>query len=783
MASGMVLVAPVLGTPASGVATNLTGTAASLTAGAVSTIAGLAPNTATTQATQAAITSAANLATVGTIGTGVWQGTAINDTYIDTINNANKVALTALDIDGGTDVGADIVDGDLIIIDDGAGGTNRKATMSRLKTYMGDVSGGSTLGNIQVGITAAGELDTSSGNLIIDSAGGTTTLDDNVIVSGNLTVSGTQTIIDSTTLNIADNIIELNAGTSDGGLYVKETAGGNATGSMLWDVSSNRWFAGVAGSEKNVVLIDSTDTLTNKTLTTPTIGSFTNATHTHANAAGGGVIALGTATSGNYVGTITGGTGITSTAATSGEGTTHSLSVDASQTQITAVGTIATGVWQGTDVGVAYGGTGASSLSNLITLGDHTTGNYVGTITGGTGITSTAATSGEGTTHSLSVDASQTQITSVGTIGTGVWNGTAVASAYLDADTAHLSTTQTFSGAKTFSSTLNTANVSGSSTSTGSFGAGYIDNKLGIGTTSPAQMLEIAGDVRIKDARSLFFKRHGDNYAWRIRNESAADGSTYGFNGSNDLIFEVVGSSHTNADPSDSSHTLYASSANTLVLQEAGQVGIKVADPQYTLDVGGAINASGNITVGGTVDGIDIAARDAILTSTTTTAGAALPKAGGAMTGAITTNSTFDGVDIATRDGVLTSTTTTANAALPKSGGTMSGNIAMGGGNISGGGTITGTTGTFSSTLGVTGIATFSNNVLPAADNSKDLGSASKRWANIYSADVHLSNEGAEGNEIDGTTGNWTIQEGDDDLYLLNRKNGKKYRFKLEEIK
>ncbi len=58
-----------------------------------------------------------------------------------------------------------------------------------------------------------------------------------------------------------------------------------------------------------------------------------------------------------------------------------------------------------------------------------------------------------------------------------------------------------------------------------------------------------------------------------------------------------------------------------------------------------------------------------------TTADAALPKAGGTMTGPITTNSTFDGVDIATRDAVLTSTTTTANAALPKAGGTMSGDI------------------------------------------------------------------------------------------------------------
>jgi len=54
-----------------------------------------------------------------------------------------------------------------------------------------------------------------------------------------------------------------------------------------------------------------------------------------------------------------------------------------------------------------------------------------------------------------------------------------------------------------------------------------------------------------------------------------------------------------------------------------------------------------------------------------------LPLSGGAMTGPITTNSTFDGVDIATRDAVLTSTTTTANAALPLAGGTMTGALAM----------------------------------------------------------------------------------------------------------
>ena len=65
----------------------------------------------------------------------------------------------------------------------------------------------------------------------------------------------------------------------------------------------------------------------------------------------------------------------------------------------------------------------------------------------------TALVAGTGitlSTNTLNVDAAQTQITSVGTIATGVWNGTKVASAYLDDDTAHLSTTQTFTGAKTF---------------------------------------------------------------------------------------------------------------------------------------------------------------------------------------------------------------------------------------------------------------------------------------------------------------------------------------------
>ena len=73
--------------------------------------------------------------------------------------------------------------------------------------------------------------------------------------------------------------------------------------------------------------------------------------------------------------------------------------------------------------------------------------------------------------------------------------------------------------------------------------------------------------------------------------------------------------------------------------------------------------------------------------------------------------------------------------------------------------------------------------VFPTTDATHDLGSASKRWANIYSADLQLSNEGSPtGNEIDGTWGAYTVQEGEEELFLINRRSGKKFKFVLEEV-
>jgi|13_taG_2_1085334.scaffolds.fasta_scaffold05250_1 hypothetical protein len=129
---------------------------------------------------------------------------------------------------------------------------------------------------------------------------------------------------------------------------------------------------------------------------------------------------------------------------------------------------------------------------------------------------------------------------------------------------------------------------------------------------------------------------------------------------------------------------------------------------------GGAM--TGAITTNSTFDGVDVGARDAVLTSTTDTADAALPRAGGAMTGPITTNSTFDGVDVGARDAVLTTTTNTANDALPKAGGAMSGNITFTGSQTVDGVDISARDAILTSTTTTAGNAlTTANNALPKA--------------------------------------------------------------------
>ena len=72
-------------------------------------------------------------------------------------------------------------------------------------------------------------------------------------------------------------------------------------------------------------------------------------------------------------------------------------------------------------------------------------------------------------------------------------------------------------------------------------------------------------------------------------------------------------------------------------------------------------------------------------------------------------------------------------------------------------------------------------NIYPRTNNSYDLGSTSLRWANIYTNDLNLSNKGKT-NDVDNTWGDYTIQEGESDLFLINNRSGKKYKFNLTEV-
>ena len=74
-----------------------------------------------------------------------------------------------------------------------------------------------------------------------------------------------------------------------------------------------------------------------------------------------------------------------------------------------------------------------------------------------------------------------------------------------------------------------------------------------------------------------------------------------------------------------------------------------------------------------------------------------------------------------------------------------------------------------------------SGHLRPATNNTYDLGTSSARWRNVYTSDLNLSNEGSK-NDVDGTYGSYTIQEGAEDLFLINRRNGKKYKFNLTEV-
>ena len=81
------------------------------------------------------------------------------------------------------------------------------------------------------------------------------------------------------------------------------------------------------------------------------------------------------------------------------------------------------------------------------------------------------------------------------------------------------------------------------------------------------------------------------------------------------------------------------------------------------------------------------------------------------------------------------------------------------------------------------GAITASGNILPGSNDTFDLGASGNVWRNVFTGDLHLSNESKDqGNMVDGTKGNWTIQEGKQDIFIINNISGEKFKIKLDKI-
>lgn len=104
---------------------------------------------------------------------------------------------------------------------------------------------GVTAGNITVGVTTDNTINTSTGNLTVSSAGGTTTLTDaTVIISNNLQVNGTATYVNTTDLYVADKFILLASGSTsdgDGGIVIDRGSASAGNIAFGYDSATNRW--------------------------------------------------------------------------------------------------------------------------------------------------------------------------------------------------------------------------------------------------------------------------------------------------------------------------------------------------------------------------------------------------------------------------------------------------------------------------------------------------------------------------------------------------------------
>ena len=662
-----------------------------------------------------------SLTALGTISTGVWQGTAINDTYIGTINNANKVSLSALNIDGGTDIGAALADADLLIVDDGAGGTNRKMAASRLPTYLfGKVSG-----DIAIASNGTATIQANSVALSTDTTG-------NYVAAG--AVSG--------------NGLSGSAG-SEGATF---TVTSNATAS---------------NSASTIVFRDGSGDFSAGTITASLTGNVTgNTSGSSGSCTGNAATATALANARTIAGVSFDGTAnisLNNNAITNGAGYITSSGTSAACSGNAATATVAT-----------------NSTITANTTNDENC--FLVFVDGGSGTQGLEADSGLYYNPGADTLTTTTVVADLTGNVTGNASGSSGSCTGNAATATKLATARTIAGVSFDGSAniaLNNANITN--------GAGYVTANTQL---SNEQVQDIVGAMVSSNSESGITVTYQDG-----------DG-TLDFSVASQIDQNFTNADHSKLDGIESGATADQTAAEIRALVESASDSNVFTDADHSKLNGiasGATNVTNNnqltngagyVTANTQLSNEQVQDIVGAMVSSNTESGITVTyqDSDGTLDFSVSsqTDNNFTNADHSKLDGIESGATADQTASeiltlLKTVDGSGSGLDADTLDGISSGNFLrSNTADTMTATL-------TARTIVPQSDSTYNLGSNSVRWSNIYgdnirTGDLHLSNEHRGGNDVDGTWGNYTIQEGEDDLFLFNKRSGKKYRFVLQQV-
>ena len=592
-----------------------------------------------------------------------------------TFNGTTLAVGVALDVDGHLDADNVSVSG--------------ISTFTGATTFTGaiDANGGATIDNIQIGITGDNELDTSSGNLTIDSAGGTTTIDDNATVTGNLTVTGdlqvngTNTVVSSTTMTVADKNVVLAVGAAndaaaDGGGITLTSGDGNKTWNWVdstdaWTSSEDINLASGKGYELNGTTVLSGTTLGSSIVTSSLTSVGTIASGTWE----------GTAVTNDYIATIT-----------------SANKVSLSSINIDGGTDIGADLADGDEILVDDGGGGTNRRADIDRIYKY----VFSKVSGDVAIAANGAATIQANSVALSTDTTGNYVAAGAVSGNGL-SGSAGAE-----------------GA-TFTVTSNATNANTASTivyrdGSGDFSAGTITASL-TGTASLATSVTVSANNSTDETVYPVFVDGATG------TQGAETDTGLSYNPSTNVLTTTTFSGALSGNATTSTTATTATNVTVSANNTANET-------LYPLMADGATGGQGCET-------------DTALSYNPSTNTLTVGTVSGALSGTATNAALLDSLD--------SSQFLRSDAAD-----------------------------------GITATLT-ARQITPEADSTYDLGTNSVRWANVYADDVrtgdlHLSNQHRGGNSVDGSWGHYTIQEGEDDLFITNKRSGKKFRFVLEAI-